>query len=116
VSVPRVKLWNPSAAAMPYLVRLTDRALRDLEAIYEFIEADASEKAFQWFNELTEAIYSLERFPERGPVTPENKKLRHLLFGKKPSTYRIIYAVDKRNHAVNVLHIRHATRAPFPVE
>jgi plasmid stabilization system protein ParE len=29
---------------MPYLVRLTDRALRDLEAIYEFIEAITSER------------------------------------------------------------------------
>jgi toxin ParE1/3/4 len=101
---------------MPYLVRLTDRALRDLESIYEFIQADSSESAFKWFNELTEAIYSLEQFPERGTVTPENRKLRHLLFGKKPNTYRIIYAVDKRNHTVNVLHIRHSARAQFPAE
>src|SRR5712664_4034353 len=96
---------------MPYLVRLADRALRDMEAIYEFIEADASERAAAWFNELAEEIYSLERFPERGAVIPESKKLRHLLFGQKPSTYRIIYAVDKRNDVVNVLHIRHGARA-----
>jgi hypothetical protein len=36
---------------MPYLVRLTDRALWDMEVIYEFIEADASERAFAWFND-----------------------------------------------------------------
>jgi plasmid stabilization system protein ParE len=96
---------------VPYLVRLTDRALRDLEAIYEFIEADTSGKAFAWFNDLAEAIYSLERFSERGAVVPESKKLRQLLFGTKPSTYRIIYVVDKRNRVVNVLHIRHGARA-----
>jgi plasmid stabilization system protein ParE len=28
---------------MPYLVRLADRALRDVEAIYDFIDAEASE-------------------------------------------------------------------------
>jgi len=28
---------------MRYLVRLTDRALRDMHAIYEFIEAEGSE-------------------------------------------------------------------------
>jgi plasmid stabilization system protein ParE len=39
---------------MPYLVRLTGRAARDLEAIYEFIEADASEHAFAWFDELSQ--------------------------------------------------------------
>jgi len=96
---------------MPYLVRLADRALRDMEVIYEFIDAEASENAFAWFNDLAREIYSLERFPERGAVTRESKKLRHLLFGKKPNTYRIIYAVDKRNEVVNVLHIRHGARA-----
>src|SRR5438552_2339750 len=69
---------------MPYLVRLADRALRDMEAIYEFIDAEASESAFAWFQELAREIYSLERFPERGAVIPESKKLRHLLFGQKP--------------------------------
>jgi toxin ParE1/3/4 len=96
---------------MRYLIRLTDRALRDLEAIYDFIEADSSKTAFAWFNALTEAIYSLERFPERGAVIPEHKKLRHLLFGQKPDTYRIIYALDKPRNAVDILHIRHGARA-----
>lgn len=67
---------------MQYLVRLTDRAHRDLEAIYEYVEADSSESAFAWFNGLAEAIYSLEGFPERGTAISEDKKLRHLLFGK----------------------------------
>jgi toxin ParE1/3/4 len=84
-----------------------------MEAIYEFIHAEASERAFVWFNDLAREIYSLERFPERGEVIPESKKLRHLLFGEKPSTYRIIYARDKRHHVVSVLHIRHGARAPL---
>ena len=101
---------------MEYLFRLTDRALRDTEAIYGFIEADTSEAAFAWFNELTEAISSLGRYPERGAVCPESKKCRRWLFGKKQATYRIIYAVDKRNAVVNILHIRHCARAPLPKE
>ena len=43
---------------MPYLVRLADRGLRDMEAIYGFVEADTSESAAAWFNELSEAAYS----------------------------------------------------------
>jgi toxin ParE1/3/4 len=101
---------------MQYLVSLTDRALRDMELVYEFVQADSSEKAFAWFNDLAEAIYSLERYPDRGAVTPESKKLRHLLFGKKPTTYRIIYTVDKRHAAVSILHIRHGARAPLSSE
>jgi toxin ParE1/3/4 len=101
---------------MPYLVRLSGRAFRDLETIYEFIEADVSETAFKWFNDLSEAIYSLEHVPERGAITPESKKLRHLLFGETPDTYRVIYTVDKRKQAVNILHIRHAARAQFSID
>jgi toxin ParE1/3/4 len=113
VRVLPVKRWRCSAATMPYLVRLADRALRDMEAISESIHADAPETAFAWFNDLAREIYSLERFPERGAVIRESKKLRHLLFGKKPSTYRIIYALDKRKRLVSVLHIRHSARAPL---
>jgi toxin ParE1/3/4 len=96
---------------MKYLVRLTGRALRDMEAIYNFVEGEASQQAFAWFNRLAKAIYTLERFPNRGTVVTENKKLRYLLFGKNPHIYRIIYAVDKRNYTVNVLHIRHGARS-----
>jgi plasmid stabilization system protein ParE len=96
---------------MKYLVKLTGRSLRDMEVIYNYVGGDASQHAFAWFNRLAKALYTLERFPGRGPAISENKKLRHLLFGKKPHVYRIIYAVDKRNHVVNVLHIRHGLRA-----
>ncbi|MGB2679506.1 MAG: type II toxin-antitoxin system RelE/ParE family toxin [Candidatus Acidiferrum sp.] len=101
---------------MPYLVRLADRALRDMEAIYEFIEVDTSEKAFAWFNELAETIYSLERFPERGTRVPESKNLRQLFFGKTPNIYRIIFTIDKHNRIANVLHIRHGARNALPAK
>ncbi len=96
---------------MKYLVKLTGRALRDMGGIYSYIEAHASQRAFSWFNRLAKAIYALERFPDRGSVISENKKFRHLFFGKKPHVYRIIYAVDGRKRTVTVLHIRHAIRA-----
>ncbi len=87
-----------------------------MEAIYEFIEADSSESAAAWFNNLSEAVYSLQQYANRGTVIPENKKLRHLPFGGKANIDRIIYAVDKRNAAVNVLHIRHGARTPLPTK
>jgi plasmid stabilization system protein ParE len=95
---------------MAYLVRLSDRALRDLELIYEYVQADQSDKASAWFNGLEKAIYSLERFPYRGAATGERRNLRHLLYGRKPHIYRILYIVDERRNAVNILHIRHGAR------
>jgi hypothetical protein len=46
-------------------------------------------------------------------VTPENTKLRHLLYGNKPRVYRIIYGVCERAKMVRVLHIRHGAREAF---
>jgi len=98
---------------MRYLVRLSSRAIRDLETIYEFIQAQASDAASEWFKSLVETIHSLEQFPERGSSAAENRRVRQLLFGDRANTYRILYRVDKRRGAVDVLHIRHGARASF---
>lgn len=97
---------------MAYQVRLTSRAARDLELLYDSISADVSDTAFEWFKALAETIYSLDRFPERGALAPETKLERQLLFGSKPHIYRIIYEIDKRNHIVRVSHVRHGARGP----
>jgi toxin ParE1/3/4 len=89
-----------------YHVELTDRAFRDLSIIYERIEVDSSEQAARWFNRLEKAIFSLEKYPNRGPLTPEDPTVRHLLYGQKPYVYRIIYEVDEKTSTVYVLHIR----------
>ena len=36
-----------------------------------------------WYDGLEEAIYSLEKHPDRCPLTPESNKYRHLLFGHR---------------------------------
>jgi len=95
---------------MAYHVRITRRALRDLGHIYRRIEAEVSHQASDWFAGLEEAIYSLEQHPKRAPTIPEDSKLRHLLYGKKPHVYRIIYEVAERARRVDVLHIRHSAR------
>ncbi len=95
---------------MRYQVKITARALLDLAHIYRRIEAAESPAAARWFGGLEEAIYSLEQHPSRAPVTPEDKKLRHLLYGRKPNVYRIIFEVVERAGRVDILHIRHGAR------
>jgi toxin ParE1/3/4 len=46
-------------------------------------------------------------------VTPENDKLRHLLYGNKPHIYRAIYRVVEKQKQVEVLHIRHRAQRGF---
>src|SRR5271157_218505 len=98
---------------MAFRVELTSRAQRDLAAIYEYIHAGSSIHAFHWFNGLEDAILSLENHPERGTLTRENSRLRQLLYGPKPHTYRIIYSIQPRSRRVLVVHIRHGARRGF---
>jgi toxin ParE1/3/4 len=96
---------------MAYLVELAARAERDLNFLYEQINAAESAAAARWFNGLEQALFTLERFPRRCPLAPESKKarssLRHLLYGRKPHVYRVIYEIDERRKVVRVLTIRH---------
>jgi plasmid stabilization system protein ParE len=49
-----------------------------MEAIYEFIEADSSESAAAQFKKRSEAVYSLEQYPNRGTVTQAKHLPDHL--------------------------------------
>jgi mRNA-degrading endonuclease RelE of RelBE toxin-antitoxin system len=99
---------------MPYRVEFAARAARDLEILYVEKNAQESPTAASWFNALEEAIYALEKRPSRCPVAPEarklKRKLRHLLYGKKPHVYRVIYEVEEQRQTVWVLTIRHGAR------
>jgi len=101
---------------MAYLVELTDRAAGDLACLFEEKNAAESTAAARWFNGLEEAVNSLETYPGRCPMAPESKKpgrpLRHLLYGKKPHVYRVIYAIDEQKKLVRVLTIRHGAMEP----
>jgi toxin ParE1/3/4 len=101
---------------MPYLVELTDRAASDLVVLCVEKNAAESEAAARWFNGLERAVYTLETYPLRCPLAPETKKagrpLRHLLYGKKPHVYRVIYEIDERKKLVRVLTIRHGAMEP----
>jgi toxin ParE1/3/4 len=99
---------------MAYRVEFADRAVRDLEALY--VEKNAAEDlaASRWYSGLEKAVCALEAFPLRCPAAPEARRMRrklwHLLYGKKPHIYRVIYEVDERQKIVWVLHIRHGAR------
>lgn len=98
---------------MAYVVRIANRAERDLGALYDFIHAAESMAALRWYEGLKRAILSLATHPHRCPATPENHRLKHLLYGGKPHVYRVIYRVNDRQKQVDVLHIRHGARQRF---
>jgi toxin ParE1/3/4 len=99
---------------MAYLIEFANRAARDLETLYVEKNAAESQTAARWYEGLEEAVSALARYPRRWPLAPEarrmRRKLRHLLYGKKPHVYRVIYEIDERQLTVWVLAIRHGAR------
>ncbi len=98
---------------MAYRVDLTERAARNLRRIYLTIDAENVTQAQAWFNGFEQAVLSLDEHPARGAPIPEDKNLRHLLYGRRRYRYRIIYTIDEENQVVTVLHIRHGARDAF---
>jgi toxin ParE1/3/4 len=98
---------------MAYRVEIVPRAQRDLLHLFEKINARSSDAALIWYRGLKEAIRSLQNNPQRCPTTAESKGLRHLLYGKKPNVYRVIYRVVEAQKEVDILHIRHGAQQQF---
>ena len=90
---------------MPFLVQLTDDAVRDLEEICDYIEQhDAPGKADHVLEQIERAFGSLAKHPRRGNYPKELldigiREYREIFF--KP--YRIIYRVMEQNVYVLVI-------------
>lgn len=78
--------------------------------LYGRIDAESSAAALKWYRGLKNKILSLEEHPNRCPLIRRKDKLRHLLYGRKPHIYRVIYRVLEKRKQVEVLHIRHGAR------
>jgi toxin ParE1/3/4 len=104
---------------MAYRVEFAARAARDLEILYVEKNVLESQAATRWYNELEEAVFALATHPNRCPAAPEaaklKRKLRHLLYGKKPHVYRVIYEIEEKQQTVWVLTIRHGARRKLQV-
>ena len=91
-----------------YRVSIALTAERDFEEAWTFIAQDNPEGAERFIHRLEGHIETLERFPERCPLIPENEILggryRHLLHGD----YRTVFRVAGKT--VYVLRIIHGSR------
>lgn len=82
-----------------YTVKITDRALADMEEIYNYIaiQLQASENAMGQYNRIAEAIEELNVFPERVRIMesePENTVgLRKLVV----DNYSVFYVIENED-------------------
>ena len=91
-----------------YEVNLTQQAQDDLEQIYYYIADDSNNNAANFVLQLENKVYSLEMFPDRHPLIPENEffgtDYRHLIYRK----YRIVYRIAEKS--VFILRIFHGAK------
>ena len=79
-----------------YVVRITDRALADMEEIYNYIaiQLQAPENAMGQYNRIAEAIEGLNVFPERVKLVESEPErimgLRQLVI----DNYSVFYVIE----------------------
>jgi toxin ParE1/3/4 len=91
-----------------YRVDITATAEADATEIWDYIAHDNPDMATAFIPRLEDQINSLERYPERCPLVPENELLdtayRHLLFGNYRTIFKIV------GSKVIILRIIHGAR------
>jgi plasmid stabilization system protein ParE len=101
---------------MAFRVKTTAQAKRDLDDILErLLSQEAGETGLRWFQGLHQAVATLADSPQRCALAPESAvfpfEVWHLLYGRRPHVYRIIFTLE--GNTVSVLHVRHGRRQPI---
>ncbi len=98
---------------MKYRVLIQPTAKAELREAYRWYYNKSPHAARLWLDSFLETIDALRTHPERCALAPENnafaETIRQLLYGRKRGVYRILFTV--KEGVVEVLHIRHASRA-----
>ena len=91
-------------------IRMTPRALADLEAVSEYISNDSPDKAAMFLQTLIESIDALAVFPHRYNV-PRTGFVRGRQIRSMPvPPYLVRYRIDERPKTVHILRVRHGAR------
>jgi plasmid stabilization system protein ParE len=98
---------------MNYQVEILPLALSEIEASFRWIADNVSATTAElWYEDLLEAVRSLESFPNRCTIAPEAQEfqqtIRQLWVGKSRN-YRVLFVVEAAQ--VFIIHIRHSSRA-----
>ena len=95
-----------------YQVIILPSAERDIGGAYEWLAELDAEAAIRWYNRLLEMIFSLDMFPKRCPLAPENEffnvEIREIFHSRRQHKYRILFTMSENE--VHVLHVRHGAR------
>lgn len=90
-----------------YTVNITDAALADMEALYDYIatKLQAPENAMGQYNRIAEAILSLDEYPDRFGLfesEPEHSMRIHKMI---VDNYLVCYVIDEKIRIVTITDV-----------
>ena len=99
---------------MNYEVIVSETAETEAQEAYLWLLGVSPEFAGRWYDGLLDTIASLDTFPKRCPLAPENEdfpdtEVRHLIYRQGRTIYRILYCLLEPT-TVRILHIRHGAQ------
>lgn len=89
---------------------IAPEAATDLESIHAWISRDSPDNASAVVAEMLDAIAGLAILPHRTVYQRTGKRLQTPVRVLPVGSYLILFRVDDRERAVNILTIRHAAR------
>lgn len=93
-----------------YRVRITPRAVADLEGIHDYVSQDSPESAAGVVRTLVDAIDSLARLPHRFSVPRVGPAKDRNVRSMPVRPYLVRYRIDDVRLVVFILRIRHGAR------
>lgn len=92
-------------------VHFSERALSDLERIFEFLEQEAADFAVAAGEKIVDATSVLQRHPLIGRPAPHD--MRELVISKGQSGYVALYRFFPATDRIDILAIRHQRECGF---
>jgi plasmid stabilization system protein ParE len=93
-----------------YRIRITPRALRDLEKIFDDIRSDSPQNASTMIARILDAIDDLEFMPSQFRAAGRSRKYGNVMHSRVVRPYIVYYRIDEDGQAVFIVEVRHGAR------
>lgn len=93
-----------------YHVNITNRAYRDIEAIFEYIQQESPQNAAKVIERILDAIDDLNFMPTRFRVAGKSRKRGNPIHARVMRPFIIYYRIDTSAQRVFIVEVRHGAR------
>src|SRR5688572_25279273 len=93
-----------------YKVRITDRALADLDSIFQFIHRHSPQNASRMIERILSSIDRLEWLPGRYRIVTRRASQPQQVRSMPVRPYLVRYQIDRARRLVDIVAVKHGAR------